>query len=118
MAVVFLGALSMHIDRMAGWGFLIFCSVVGSLGGFTFILGRNTTLSYWSQLPKSRRRIVIAAAIPLVLVATFVADRHKPSEFANDTLTCFTILLILLLWGLYRLFSRFLDALHTRFSRK
>jgi hypothetical protein len=99
LAVVFLAALSMHMERMAGWGFLVLCFVVGSLGGLAVIFTRNKTLSYWSQLPKSRRRIVIATAIPLVLVVTFVANRHKPDEFANDALTCFTVLLVLLFWG-------------------
>jgi hypothetical protein len=33
LVVVFLGALSMHMERMAGWGFLILCFVVGSLAG-------------------------------------------------------------------------------------
>jgi hypothetical protein len=114
LAGVFLAALSMHMERIAGWGFLILCFVVGSVGGLGVILARNKTLSYWSQLPKSRRRIVIATAISLVLIGTFVANRHKPDEFANDALTCFALLFL----GLYRLFSSFLDALYTRFSRR
>ena len=31
LVVVFLGALSMHMERLAGWGFLILCFAVGSL---------------------------------------------------------------------------------------
>ena len=118
LAVVFLAALTMHMERMAGWGFLVLCFVVGSLAGLALVFARNKTLSYWSQLPKSRKRIVFAAAIPLILVVTFVANRHKPDEFANDALTCFTVLLVLVFWGLYRFFSSFLDVLHVRFSRR
>jgi len=117
-AVVFLGALSMHMERMAGWGFLVLCFVVGSLAALAFSFVRHKALSYWNQLPKSRRRIAIATAIPLILVGTFVANRHKPDEFTDDALTVFSMFLVLLFWGLYRLFSGFLDALHARFSRR
>lgn len=114
LAVVFLAALSMHMERMGGWGFLFLCFVVGSLGGLALIFVRTKALSYWSQFPKSRRRIAIATAIPLILVVTFVANRHKPDEFANDAFVCFAILVVLLFLG----FCRLVDALRTRFSRR
>jgi predicted Na+-dependent transporter len=114
LLLVFLSALSMHMERMAGWGFLILCFVVGSVGGLAVIFVRNKTLSYWGQFPKSRRRIAIATAIPLILVVTFVANRHKPDEFANDAFACFAILIVLLFLGSCRL----VDALRTRFSRR
>lgn len=64
LAVVFLAALSMHVERMAGWGFFILCFIVGSLAGLALIFVRDQTVLFWSQLPKSRRRIAIATAVP------------------------------------------------------
>jgi len=113
LIVVFLSALSMHMERM-GWGFLILCFVLGSVGGLGFIWLRERSLLRWSQLPKSTRRIAIAVGVPLILIGTFVANRHKPEEFANDALTCFAVFIAFLYWA----FSRLVDALRTRFSRR
>jgi hypothetical protein len=117
LVVVFLAAVSMHMERMRGWGFLILCFVVGSLGGLGVMWVRDRALLNWSRLPKSRKRIAITTGVPLILVGTFVANRHKPDELANDVLMCFAVLVALLFWGLYRIMSRFLDALHERLSR-
>ena len=114
LLVVFLSALSMHMERMGGWGFLILCFVVGSVGGLGFIWLREQSLLRWSQFPRSKRRIAIAVVIPLILVVTFVANRHKPDEFANDAFACFAVLVVLLFLG----FCRLVDALRTRFSRR
>jgi multisubunit Na+/H+ antiporter MnhB subunit len=114
LIVVFLSALSMHMERMAGWGFLVLCFVVGSLGAVALVFVRSQTLRFWSQLPKAGRRFAVAVAIPLILIVTFVANRHKPDEFANDAFACFAVLIVLLFLG----FCRLVDALRTRFSRR
>jgi hypothetical protein len=106
------------MERVRGWGFLILCFTVGSLGGWGAIWVRDRSALNWNRLPRSRKRIAIAIGIPLVLVATFVANRHKPDELANDVLTCFAVFVVLLFWGLYRVISRFLDALHARLSKR
>ena len=108
----------MHMERLHGWGFFILCFVVGSLGGLAFIWAKDQVLVYWNSLSKTRKRIAIAIALTLVLAVTFFANRHKPDEFVNDALTCLTVLFALLLWGMYRVMSRFLDALHARFSKR
>ena len=118
LAVVFLAALSMHAERMAGWGFFILCFVVGSLAGLALIFVRDQTVLFWSQLPKSRRRIAIATAVPLILVVTFASNRHKPDEFANDAAVCFGLVVASLLWGLASLMSRLVNALHARLSKR
>jgi Ca2+/Na+ antiporter len=114
LIVVFLSALSMHIERMAGWGFLILCFVVGSVGGLAFIWFQEQSHLRWSRLPRSTRRIAIAVGLPLILIVTFVANRHKPDEFANDAFACFAVFIVLLFWG----FCRLVDSLRTRFSRR
>lgn len=112
LIAVFLSALSMHMERMAGWGFLILCCVLGSVGGFGFIWLREQSVLRWSRLPKSTRRIVIAVGVPLILIGTFLANRHKPDEFANDAFACFAVFVVLLFWA----FCRLVDSLRTRFS--
>jgi hypothetical protein len=118
LAVVFLGALTMHVERMAGWGFFILCFIVGSLAGLALIFVRDQTVLLWSQLPKSRRRVAIATAVPLILVVTFVVNRHKPDEFANDAAVCFGLVVASLLWGLASLLSRLVNALPARLSKR
>ena len=118
LVVVFLGALSMHMERMAGWGFLILCFVVGSLAGLGLIWIRNQVSLRWGELSKLQKRIGIATGVVLVIVVTFASNHHKPDEFANDAATCFALVVVLLLWGLARLMSRLVDALHARFSKR
>lgn len=112
--VVFLSALTMHMEQMGGWGFLILCFVIGSVGGLGFIWLRNQFPLRWGRFPSPKRRIAIVVVIALALVVAFVANRHKPDEFANDALACFAVLFIVLFIG----FSRLLDAVRTRFSRR
>ncbi len=118
LVVVFLGALSMHMERMAGWGFLILCFVVGSLAGLGLIWIRNQAALHWSELSKLQKRIGIATGVVLIIAVTFAFNRHKPDEFANDAAMCFALVAAFLLWGLGRLMSRLVDSLHRRFSKR
>ncbi|MFZ3265902.1 MAG: hypothetical protein WA172_17990, partial [Terriglobales bacterium] len=114
LVVVFLGALSMHLERMVGWSFLILCFVVGSLGGLGLMWIRNQAALRWSELSKLQRRIGIATGAVLVIVVTFASNRHKPDEFANDAAVCFGLIVVSFLWGLAILVSRLVNALHAR----
>jgi hypothetical protein len=118
LVVIFLAAVSMYMERMLGWGFLILCFIVGSLGGLVVMRVRDRAVSNWKQLPTTKKRIAVTTGITLVLGATFIANRHKPDELANDALTCFAVVVVLVFFGLYRIMSRFLDALHARFSKR
>ena len=118
MVVVFIGALSMHMERIAGWGFLILCFVVGSVGGLAIIWIRNQAALGWNQLSKWQKRIGIATGVALLLVATFASNRHTPEEFANDAAVCFGLIVGFLLWGLARLVKSVVDTLHVRFSKR
>src|SRR5215470_14677568 len=103
LVVVFLGALSMHMERMAGWGFLILCFAVGSVSALGLIWVRNQFSPRWHELSKLHKRLAIASGLILFVVLTFISNRHKPNEFANDAVVCFGIVFGLLLWGLARL---------------
>jgi hypothetical protein len=118
LVVVFLGGVSMHMERMMGWGFFVLCFIVGSVAGLSFTWGRERFLLHWNGLSKSRRRIAIAAGLSLYIIGNFIANRHKPDEAFHDTMTCLLVLGLLLFWGLYRITSHFLDALHARFSKR
>jgi hypothetical protein len=118
LVVVFLGALSMHLERMVGWSFLILCFVVGSLGGLGLMWIRNQAALRWSELSKLQRRIGIATGAVLVIVVTFASNRHKPDEFANDAAVCFGLIVVSFLWGLAILVSRLVNALHARLSKR
>jgi hypothetical protein len=47
LVVVFLAGLSMHAERVMGWGFFILCFVVGSLSGLGLIWFRERSRFYW-----------------------------------------------------------------------
>ena len=118
LVVVFLGALSMHVERMVGWGFLILCFVVGSLGGLGLIWTRNRAAPRWNELSKLQKRIGVATGMVLIIIGTFASNRHKPDEFANDAAVCFGLVVASLLWGLASLMSRIVNALHARLSKR
>ncbi len=115
LVVVFLGGLNLHAERARGWGFFILCFVVGSAGGLAFILFRDRFRFHWNRQTKPRRRAAMAGIVTLYIVATFVANRHKPDAWFYDTID---VLGGLLLWGMYRVLSRFVDALNHRFFRR
>jgi len=118
LILVFLGALSMHMERMAGWGFLILCFVIGSLGSLGIIWTRNQAGLRWSELSKLQKRIGIATGVVLVVVVTAASNRHKPDEFANDAALIFGLVVASLLWGLATLMSRLANALQSRLSKR
>jgi hypothetical protein len=118
MIVVFLAALSMHMERTVGWGLLILCFAVGSLSGLGLIWVRNQLTPRWRVLSKLQKRVAIASALILVVVQTFVSNRHKANEFANDAAVCFGLVVGLSLWGLARLTKSVVDTLRARFSKR
>lgn len=117
LVVVFVAALSMRVQQV-GWSFFILCFVVGSLGGLSLLWIKGRVQANWNQLPKSKRIPLTALAIALVLAAIFLGNRHEPNEAAADVMECLSVLLALALLGLYRVWSRFLDNLHSKFSKR
>ena len=119
LAVAVLGfvlvmAYGMHMEQMAGWPFLILCLTVTTVLWFGFTWGRDRLASAWSRLSKPTKRITIVGAVFTVLAVTFAINRHKADEFVND----FVVVFALLLLALYRITSRFLDALHAKLFKR
>jgi hypothetical protein len=117
LAVVFVGALSMDIQKL-GWRFLILCLLAGTLGGLGFLWTKNRFLQKWNQLAKPRRIILVVLGTTLFLLYVFASNRHKPDGEFHDVMACLSVLGLVTLWGLYRLFSRFVDALYAHLSRR
>jgi hypothetical protein len=115
LVVVFLAGLSMHAERVMGWGFFILCFVVGSLSGLGLIWFRERFRFYWHRQTKSRRCTAILVVVSLYIVATVIANRHKPDQVLYDTID---ILSGLLLWGMYRIVSRFVDRINDRLFKR
>jgi hypothetical protein len=118
LVVVFAGAVSMHMERSRGWGFLVLCFVAGSVGGLGFVWLRKQLVSDWNRFSKARRVGLIGAGIALVLVGTLILNYGRPDAAANILLTTGGVALALVMWGLYRLFSRLVDALWTHFTNR
>lgn len=118
LVVVFLWASSMQVGRLFGWHYLILFFLAGTLSGLGFLWAKKQFLPLRSQLSKPRRAILVATVVALALAAMFINNHNRPDEGFNDALACFGLLAALLFWGLYRILSRFLDALHARFSRR
>jgi hypothetical protein len=113
----FLAAVSMNMQRLHGWGFIILCVLAVFLGGIGYLWARDRVLPAWERLPKARRIFLIALAAAVVLGSRLIVNRHKPNEELADLVAGAGVLVALALLGLYRLMSHLLDSFHTRASR-
>jgi hypothetical protein len=118
LVVVFAGAVGMHAERLHGWGFLVICILAGSLGGLGAVWARKRLQLGWNRMSKRRRGQLIGAAIVTVWSATLIVNYGRPDAAVNDLLTLGWVILALMMWGLYHLFSRFLDALWVRITNR
>ena len=100
--VLFLGAVSMNMQRLHGWIFILLCVVAALLGAVGYMWARDRVLPVWEQLPKARRLLLIVLTAAIVLAGRFVANRHKPSEEFADVIAGIGVLVALALLGLYR----------------
>ena len=118
LVLVFAGALSMHMERLRGWSFLVLCFIAGSIGGLGFVWARQQLKVGGNRLSKQWKAALIGAAIALVLVVTLILNYGRPDAAANTFLTVGGVVLALIMWSVYRLFSRLIDALRARFTNR
>jgi hypothetical protein len=118
LVFVFVFALSMHVQQLFGWRFFILCFLAGSLGGLGFIWLKERLLSEWHGLTAGKKAILIAFGTTLAFAAVFLFNHHKPDEGAADFAGVLTVSVILLLCGVYCLWSRLLDAIYVRFFKR
>jgi hypothetical protein len=114
---VFVGIVSMNMQRLQGWSFIILCAIAALLGGMGYRWARDRVLPAWKQLPKARRLLVVVLTAAIVLAGRLIANRHKPNEEFADVLAGIGVLVALAVLGLYRLMSHLLGSLHTGASR-
>jgi hypothetical protein len=118
LLIVFVAAVSMQMERLRGWGFLILCFVVASIAVLAGVWVRERFQLIWNRLPRSRRVAVVGAAIAVFLTATFISNYGTPEAAFNNWTTVACIVLGLVLWGLYRPLSRFFDAIWAYFTNR
>jgi hypothetical protein len=114
----FLAAVSMNMQRLHGWSFIVLCFVSSLLGGVGYLWTKDTVLPIWERLPRVRRLFLVALTAAVVLVARLIANRHNPNEAFADVIAGIGVLVALALLGLYRILSHVLDFFHARTSRR
>ena len=62
--------------------------------------------SAWGRLTKLRKAIVVGIGVIVVMVSSSILNQGKPDAASNNFLTMIYTMLVLLMWGLYRLIRR------------
>jgi len=114
----FLAAVSLNMQRFQGWSFIILCFVASLLGGVGYLWARDRVLPSWERLSKTKRLFLILLMAAIVLGARLIANRHSPNEAFADLMVAIGFLIVLALFGLYRLLSDRLHSSHARTSRR
>jgi len=96
----FLAAVSMNMQRLQGWSFILLCVIAVLLGGAGYIWARDRVLPTWERLPKSGRLMLIALMAVIVLGARLIVNRHKPSAQFADAMAALGVFVALALLGL------------------
>jgi drug/metabolite transporter (DMT)-like permease len=119
LATVFLLALSMDMPRMFGWGFfaLTFVIVAPIILALQFFV-MTPIVVFWRGASKKKKFAVASAVFGFLLALNIVMNHGKPDAVSEDWNAFFVGCFGLLLWGCYCIFSRFLDRLWERFSRR
>lgn len=99
----FLGAVSMTMERLHGWSFIVLCFIASLLGAVGYLWARDRLLPIWECLPKARRIFLVGLTAAIVLAGRLIANRHKPDEQIADVMIGIGVLATLTLVGLYRL---------------
>jgi Na+/H+ antiporter NhaB len=118
LTVVLLVALSLHVERLGGFGVFIVCFVAGSVGGVAAISGNHRLGSFWNRRSTKQKVAIVCATVAIVLLACFAPNYGKPDAASRNLDDCSLICVALVLLGCYHIFSRFMDRLWARFSRR
>jgi len=103
---LFLGTVSMNMERLHGWNSILLCVVAVLLGAVGYMWARDRVLPIWERLPKARRLLLTVLTAAAVLVGRLLANRHRPNEQLADVMAGIGVLIALTLLGLYRAVSR------------
>jgi len=119
IATVFLIALSMDVPRLFGWGgfLLTFAIVLAILLAYLSFI-KPKVVAFWSGASKKKKFAVACACVGFLMILNITSNHGKPDASINDFYDFCGICFALLLLGCYRIFSRFLDRMWARFSRR
>ena len=106
LALVFVAAVSMDVQRLRGWGFFILCFVLGSFGGLGAMWVVRRMRQSWNQLSRGRRFLLAGAVVVSILAASFISNYGRPDAAFNDFLTVLCLIVVLLFWAASWLLSR------------
>jgi drug/metabolite transporter (DMT)-like permease len=101
----FLGAVSITMERLHEWSFIVLCFVASLLGAVGYLWARDRLLPSWERLPKARRLFLVLLTVAIILGGRLVANRHKPDAQLADVMIGAGVLAALALVGLYRKIS-------------
>ena len=113
----FVGAVSMTMQRLHGWSFIVLCAIAGLLGGIGYRV-RDLVLPTWKRLPKGKRLFLIALTAAIILAGRLVANWRQPGEQFADLIALIGAVVALALVGLYRIMAHLVDSSHARASRR
>jgi drug/metabolite transporter (DMT)-like permease len=102
----FLGAVSMIMERLHGWSFIVLCFVASLLGAVGYLWARDRLLPSWERLPKTRRLLLVGLTAASVLGGRLIANRHKSDAQFADVMIGVGVLAAIVVVGLYRKVSR------------
>src|ERR1051325_10712440 len=106
------------MERLRGVGFFVLCFAVSLIAGIALVLMKSRFQLFWHGLGKKRRAVFVCAAVAIVLLTSFVWNHGRPNEGLNNFAIVGCTVIALLLWALYGLLSRFLDAVWTHFANR
>ncbi len=118
LGVVFLGALSLHMERLGGWGFLLLCFAVGSIGGFAWMCGSSYLKQKWVGLARKQKLLLVLAACVIYVVISGVKNYGAPDAGFKNFSAFLTLSLVMLLFGAYKLVSIVLDKIWFRLTHR
>ncbi|MGC2619935.1 MAG: hypothetical protein WA414_12905 [Acidobacteriaceae bacterium] len=98
-----------------GVGFQIACGVTGVAGVLAYVWAERRFKDSWPARPRNQKLQIIAAAVALLIVVTVIHNRKDPDAVLEDSLACGLMIGFV---SLYFLFSKSMDALAARLSRR
>jgi hypothetical protein len=98
-----------------GIGFEIACGITGVAGVLAFVWAQRRFKQSWPARPKNQKMQFIAVAVALLIVVTVIHNRKGPDAVFDDCFECAGMLGFV---SFYFLFSKSMDALWSRLSRR
>jgi hypothetical protein len=97
------------------WPFWLLCYMVVFPAAITIMWGNYSGSAFWSNLLVWQRMLTRCLAVSALWLLLYLGNRNQSDGAPIATVTTATVVL---LWGLYLLFGRTVDAVWLRLRRK